>query len=164
MCLRSIGEKVPFGVPALHTGQQNLMYCGSREKFSSSRRNLQSGKDYPSWGESWATRCKTFPQHTQSIWKQQPVNKKWLFSLLGRYSQQSRSGPFLVIVWCNNTQIEVWFSRYLARHVDLMWIKDYMVEWSKYNQCNMIHSCPAEQMFEQMSGKKKMCWGVSALF
>lgn len=45
-----------------------------------------------------------------------------------------------------------------------MWIKDYMVELSKYNQRNMIHSCPAEQMFEQMSGKKKMCWGVSALF
>lgn len=103
--------------------------------------------------------AKLSPQRTQSIWKQQPVNKKWLFSLLGRYSQQSRSGTFIVIVWCNNTQIEVWFSRYLARHVDLMWIKDYMVEWSKYNQCNMIHSCPAEQMFEQMSGKKKNVLG-----
>lgn len=64
--------------------------------------------------------------------------------------------PCIVIVRRNNTQIEVWFSRYLARHVDLMWIKDYMVELSKYNQCNMIHSCPAEQMFEQMSGKKKI--------
>lgn len=63
--------------------------------------------------------------------------------------------PCVVIVRHNNTQIEVWVSRYLAWHVNLMWIKGYMVELSKYNQCNVIHSCPAEQMFEQMSGKKK---------
>lgn len=103
--------------------------------------------------------AKSFPQQMQSIWKQQPANKKWLLSLPCRYSQQSSSGPFIVIVQHNNTQIEVWFSRYLARHVDLMWIKGYMVELSKYNQCNMIHSCPAEQMFEQMSGKKKNVLG-----
>lgn len=46
-----------------------------------------------------------------------------------------------------------------------MWIKGYMVELSKYNQCNMIHSCPAEQMFEQMSGEKKICaWELAHYF
>lgn len=61
----------------------------------------------------------------------------------------------LVIVWCKNSRAEVWVSWCLAQHVHLMWIKGYMVELSKYNQCNMIHSRPAQQMLEQMSGKKK---------
>ena len=154
------GKWCPLGHRLCAQVQQTLMSHGSREELSSSRGNLQSATDCPLWRENLSNKMQTLsPQQTQSLWKEQPANKKWLFSLLCRHSQQSSSVPCIVIVRRSNTQIEVWFSRYLARHVDLMWIKGYMVELSKYNQCNMIHSCPAEQMFEQMSGRKKKALG-----
>lgn len=132
------------------------------EHLSTCRGNLQPPAVFPLWGKTRVTRGKIFPStHREWTWKF--VNKKWHFSLLCPHSQESNLG--FVIVWCKNSRVEVWVSWYLAQHVHLMWIKDYMVELSKYNQCNMIHSCPAQQMLEQMSGKKpKICWGVSVLF
>lgn len=150
-----VGDKYAEGCPL--GSQQNL---GAGNTFPHPE-EISSLLQTPLWGKTWETWGKSSPQHTESEfgspWTRNDFSPRCVHT-----AKDQNLG--LVIVWCKNSWIEVWVLRYLARHVYLMWIKDYMVELSKYNQCNMIHSCPAQQMLEQMSGKKKNCWGVSALF
>lgn len=135
---------------------------GSRENLSTPRGNLQPAAD-TFMGKNLSGKRQNLPLNTQRVNLEACEQEMTFFPSCIHAAKNQNLG--LVIVWCKNSRAEVWVSWCLAQHVHLMWIKGYMVELSKYNQCNMIHSCPAQQMLEQMSGKKiKICWGVRGLF